>query len=99
MAPTAGIDTMSLEKLKALLDKRNKQLVRIQRRLDALELGRESADELVDPNVRQDLAVRLHLAKQRLHEVRRALQTKKRAMAAVMRSDSGKDQGTDLPDK
>ncbi|USZ49670.1 ABC transporter ATP-binding protein [Halomonas sp. DN3] len=87
--PTAGIDTMSLEKLKALLDKRNKQLARIQRRLDALELGREDADELVDPRVRQDLAARLYLAKERLHEVRRAIQTKKRATPPISDDDSG----------
>jgi capsular polysaccharide transport system ATP-binding protein len=90
-APTAGIDSMPLEKLKALLDKRNKQLARIQRRLDALELGREDADELVDPRVRQDLTARLHLAKERLHEVRRAVQTKKRAAHASSKDGSGKD--------
>ncbi len=90
-APTPGIDTMSLDTLKALLGKRRQQLERIQKRLGALEMGRENADELVDPRVRQELIARLHLAKQRLHEVRRAVQTKKRATPASDKDDSGKD--------
>ncbi|MAY72939.1 MAG: polysaccharide/polyol phosphate ABC transporter ATP-binding protein [Halomonas sp.] len=92
-APTPGIDSMSLDTLKALLGKRRQQMERIQKRLDALEMGRENADELVDPRVRQDLTARLHLAKERLHEVRRAVQKKKRATYASSKDDSVKDSG------
>ncbi|MBY5967831.1 MULTISPECIES: ABC transporter ATP-binding protein [Halomonas] len=76
LQPTAGLDRMALEDLRKLLRKRRHTMMRWQGRLDEMEQAAASGNTKSDEKLQESLILRRNVARDRLHEIRRAIQAR-----------------------
>ncbi|MBY6206133.1 MULTISPECIES: ABC transporter ATP-binding protein [Halomonas] len=74
--PTAGLDQIPLDTLRRMLRKRRHTMVRCQARLDALLDSATTGDVQPDGKLHESLVLRRNIARDRLHEIRRAIQAR-----------------------
>ncbi|MCA0974348.1 ABC transporter ATP-binding protein [Halomonas denitrificans] len=74
--PTTGLERMPLDALRSLLRKRRHTMMRCQARLDALLDSATAGDVQPDGKLHESLVLRRNIARDRLHEVRRAIQAR-----------------------